>query len=356
MTINEISVKQPTPDGHRELAPELDRCRDLVRTGLTEAVPRLGSALQPVVSYHLGWTDVDGRPTVADTGKGLRGCLALLSGEAVGGSVQRLLPGAVGVELIHNFSLLHDDVIDLDQERRHRPTAWTVFGIGPAIVAGDALLTLALKVLLEVGSQPGADAASALLDATALMIEGQQLDLSFQAQRDLSIEDVLDMSRRKTGALIGVSATIGAILACADRATVAALEDFGINLGIAFQAVDDLLGTFGDSSVTGKDVGGDVRRRKLTLPLVTALSRQGAEAEELSAIMKADHDLDEWHVNRATKLIEACGGRDLTVEHAQRHYDAAVAALEKVQPSGAVATNAWLALHGIAAFSVRRSY
>jgi geranylgeranyl diphosphate synthase type I len=184
------------------------------------------------------------------------------------------------------------------------------------------------------------------------MIDGQAVDLSYQVRRDITAEDVLEMSARKTGALIGCAASIGAVLAGADPATCAALHRFGLSLGIAFQAVDDILGTWGDPEVTGKDVGSDMRRRKLTLPLAVALSREGAEAEELRAILAIPGDLEPWHVNRAIRLVEACGGRDWTESQAKREFDSAIAALESVRGSAAAAD----LLRRIAEFSVARAY
>ena len=334
------------------LGASLAGYRTQLREAVSRAVTGVGPEIEPIVSYHLGRRDAEGRPTEGDDGKGLRGCLALLSAELVGGSAHAGVPGAVAVELVHNFSLLHDDIIDLDRERRHRPTAWTVFGLGPTIVAGDALLTLAVDLLLEQGGAAAREAVSTLLAATGRMIDGQAVDLSYQVRRDITAEDVLEMSARKTGALIGCAASIGAVLAGADPAACAALQQFGLSLGIAFQAVDDILGTWGDPEVTGKDVGSDMRRRKLTLPLAVALSGEGAEAEELRAIMAIPGDLEPWHVNRAIRLVEECGGRDWTVQQAKREFDSAIAALDSVGGSEQAAD----LLRRIAVFSVARAY
>ncbi|MFL6115501.1 MAG: polyprenyl synthetase family protein [Catenulispora sp.] len=334
------------------LGAVLDDRRTLLRRALTEAVDRLGADIRTVVSYHLGWTDLDGRPVAGDSGKGLRGCLALLGAEAFAGAPEPGLPGAVAVELVHNFSLLHDDIIDLDRERRHRPTAWTVFGVGPTIVAGDALLTLAADVVLAAGGAAAADAAELLLSATRAMIEGQAVDLSYQVRRDIPMADVVAMSEQKTGALIGCGAAIGAVLAGADRPSWGALREFGTRLGVAFQAVDDILGTWGDPSVTGKDVGGDLRRRKLTLPLAAALGHAGEAGAELRALMAATTDLEPWYVQRAAILVEACGGREWTERHAKEQFESALAALERTGVSGEPRE----LLHAIAAFSVGRAY
>ena len=187
------------------------------------------------------------------------------------------MPGGVAVELVHNFSLIHDDIIDTDTERHHRPTVWSVYGIGPAIVAGDALQILAHQVLLESPSGRGAAASAALADATAAMIAGQADDIAFETRRDVTVEQCMAMSAAKTGALLGCAASIGAILAGAPDATVGALRDYGRHLGLAFQAVDDLLGIWGDPSRTGKPAGSDLRQRKKSMPVVSALAAGGPE-------------------------------------------------------------------------------
>jgi geranylgeranyl diphosphate synthase type I len=335
------------------LVAKLRQCRDLVVTATKAVAPRLPAPLRPVVEYHMGWSDINGQPISGDAGKLLRGCLAVLSAEVVGRPAVVGVPAAVALELVHNFSLMHDDVIDLDRERRHRPTAWTVFGVGTAVLTGDALLATALEVLLD-DAERGADAAAALLRATALMIDGQARDMTFQAHQGRTVDDVLEMFSLKTGALFGAAASLGALLAGAEPAVVTALRQYGTNLGVAFQVIDDLLGILGDPAVTGKDVGGDVRRRKLTLPLAAALASDRPEADELHAIMKGSGELDSRHVNRAVQLIEACGGREFAEQCAAQHHDAAIKMLESVPATAAPA--AWESLNQIALFSIERQH
>ncbi|WP_330230949.1 polyprenyl synthetase family protein [Nocardia sp. NBC_00508] len=333
------------PDPHTALAER----RALLHDGMRRAVAELSDEIRPIITYHLGWTDPDGRPASGDAGKCLRGCLTLLSAEAVGATPEIAVPGAVAVELVHNFSLLHDDIVDLDRERRHRPSAWTVFGVGPTIVAGDVLLMRALDVL---GGTGNAEAAVELATATSTMIEGQAVDLSYQVRRDVAVDDVLTMSEKKTAALIGCSTSLGALLGGGSPDLVATLRDFGTALGIAFQAIDDILGTWGDPAVTGKDVGGDVRRRKLTLPLSAAMGRPGVEATELRTLMNNATDLTPAQVARAIHLIEHCGGRQWTERCANRHHQLALAALAVVDNG----TDAWRLLSEVGEFAVGRSY
>src|SRR5205085_6091659 len=170
---------------------------------LRGAVARLVPELRAPVHYHLGWADANGSPVQNGGGKGVRPALALLSAEAVGAPSTVAVPGAVALELVHNFSLLHDDVIDDDRERRHRPTVWALFGVGNAIITGDALFALALDVLLESGSpETGARAASSLVASTSAMIAGQARDMAFESRVDVSLDECIAMEAGKTGALL----------------------------------------------------------------------------------------------------------------------------------------------------------
>jgi geranylgeranyl diphosphate synthase type I len=323
----------------------LARSRQVFHPAIEAAVDRLAPELRQIATYHLGWTDASGQPVDAPGGKGIRPTLAILGAEAAWTAPQTGVPGGVAVELVHNFSLIHDDIIDTDTERHHRPTVWSVFGIGPAIVAGDALQILAHQILLEDCPDHGAAASAALADATAAMIAGQADDIAFEKRRDVTVEQCTAMSAAKTGALLGCASSIGAILAGAPPATVGALRDYGWHLGLAFQAVDDLLGIWGDPARTGKPRGSDLRQRKKSMPIVSALAAGGDEADELRALIlgpdrqdpneppAALGPLDADEVDRATYLVEACGGKEWTAVRAKSNLDAALGALERVRLS-----------------------
>jgi len=306
----------------------LSRAREEVEPALRRAVARLVPELRAPVHYHLGWADANGSPVQNGGGKGVRPALALLSAEAVGAPSTVAVPGAVALELVHNFSLLHDDVIDDDRERRHRPTVWALFGIGDAIITGDALFALALEVLLENDGVAGARAASSLVTSTSSMIAGQALDMAFESRLAVSLDECITMEDGKTGALLACAASIGARLAGAAHPLVAALETYGRHLGLAFQAVDDLLGIWGSPEVTGKSVHSDLRQRKKALPLVFALERgPSAATDELRALC-ANGTLTEHQVERAAELVQACGGRECTERFAEVHLEAALGALD----------------------------
>ena len=302
----------------------LNRIMELVEPELVNSVKKLSNELLPVIEYHFGWKTIKGIEAPEDTGKRLRPSLAVLSAEAVGRDLEVAIPGAVAVELIHNFSLIHDDIIDGDKERRHRPSAWTAFSIEDALIAGDALHTLAFQVLLEENTPERVQAARRLVDATTTMISGQAADMTFDDLPTISFEECLKMEAAKTGALLGYSSSVGAILSGADENTCNALEVFGYELGLAYQAVDDVLGIWGDPKITGKPAGNDLREKKKSMPVSIVLSANNSDSEKLLEIFSTKEDLDEEEIVRASALIENAGGREATLEEADKHLKRAI--------------------------------
>lgn len=304
----------------------LSRSREACTPALRRAVDRLDPHSRRITAYHLGWTDAAGNEAGGGGGKAVRGALALLSAEAVGAPAQVGLPGAVAVELVHNFSLLHDDVIDGDLQRRHRPTVWAQFGVAGAVLTGDAMLALATEVLLDEGTPEAVRAASLLSVTTRELIHGQFADVAFERRYDVSLAQCLAMAEGKTGALLGTAASIGAVLAGAGEPAVSALARYGRHLGLAFQLVDDLLGIWGDPQTTGKPVLADLRQRKMSLPVTRALSSPGPAARELAA-WYATTDDDEQSLRRAADLVEASGARAWAATHVRRQVQCAHQAL-----------------------------
>ncbi|GAA3841294.1 MULTISPECIES: polyprenyl synthetase family protein [Amycolatopsis] len=313
----------------------LQQGRQAVLPAMRAAVDRLDPASRAIAYYHLGWTDLDGNPT-SGGGKAVRPALALLSAEAAGAPPATGLPGAVAVELVHNFSLLHDDLMDGDTERRHRPTVWAVRGAASAILTGDAMLALANEVLLDAEG-PGAVAAARLLsEAVGELIRGQVLDVAFEQRDDVTLDECLDMAGGKTGALLSASSAIGAVLACAPARTVEALAGFGADLGLAFQLVDDVLGIWGEPSVTGKPVHSDLRARKKSLPVTYAVTHGGAPGRELAAWLTGGDVADDAAVRRAADLVDLAGGRAWALEEAHRRMAAGRQKLEDAEVPGRV--------------------
>lgn len=316
----------------------LEHSRDAVAPQLRAALERLDATSRTQAMYHFGWSTADGQPATGGGGKAVRAALALLSAEAAGAPRRVGLPGAVAVELVHNFSLLHDDVMDRDVMRRHRPTVWAVWGTASAILTGDALLALAQEVLLECESGHAKRAAALLATATRLLVRGQVQDLAFERRCDVTLEECLEMAAGKTAALLSASAAIGAVLAGAPQATVDALSAYGAHLGIAFQVVDDVLGIWGDPGVTGKPVYSDLRSRKKSLPVTYAMTQgPGAPGRELAGWLAGTDPVDEADLPRLARLVAAAGGRDWALEEAKRRLALAQSALDG-QVSEAVRT------------------
>ncbi|MDA8076287.1 MAG: polyprenyl synthetase family protein [Actinomycetota bacterium] len=300
-----------------EVPDALVRAAQLVAPALAAAVDELDPALREPVRHHL-----------AGGAKFVRAGLVLLAAAAVGERDRGALPGAVAIELVHNYSLLHDDIIDRDRERRHRPTVWARFGESVAIVAGDALAGLAMQVLLESPTARRVEAARRLANANQQMIAGQAADMAFESRGRVTVGECLEMERGKTGALLAASCAIGAVLGGAGEVTADALGQYGEHLGIAFQAVDDVLGVWGEPAVTGKPVGADLLARKKALPVAVAFERGGAAADELSAILS--RPLGAGDVARATALMEEAGVRDAVIAIADEHLRTALGALDLV--------------------------
>jgi geranylgeranyl diphosphate synthase, type I len=314
----------------------LERARTLATPVLRAAVERLASPMDTVAAYHFGWIDAEGNPSDGDGGKAVRPALALLSAQAAGAAPEAGIPGAVAVELVHNFSLLHDDLMDGDEQRRHRDTVWKVHGPAQAILVGDALFALANEVLLELGTVEAGRATRRLTAATRALIDGQAQDISYEHRERVTVDECLEMEGNKTGALLACACSIGAVLGGADDRTADTLEKYGYHLGLAFQAVDDLLGIWGDPEATGKQTWSDLRQRKKSLPVVAALAAGGPASERLGELLAADAksaDFDSFSEEEfATRaaLIEEAGGRQWTTEEARRQHAIAGEALAAV--------------------------
>ncbi len=326
-------------------APDiLGRARELVDPAIAAALGGLCEELRVPAEYHF-----KGR------GKGTRPALAILSAEAVGAPSETAVPGAVAIELIHDFSLIHDDIIDNDAERRHRPTVWAKFGTGVGVVVGDALHALAFEVLLSDPSPPRVSAAKNLAEAVSAMIAGQSMDMAFEEMPSVTLQQCLAMEQGKTGALLAYASSVGAILAGAEDTVVEELADFGAHMGVAFQAVDDLLGIWGDPERTGKPAGADLRERKKSVPVVIALNSDTSEAEEL-ADLYARPEWDAGGVDAARALVEAGGGREHTQALARDHYDLAVSALDSLSSCEGVVVEVVEEMRSLAEFIVGRDF
>lgn len=290
------------------------------------------SHLTRMTRYHMGWEDADGRPA-EKSGKALRPSLLLLACEAAGGDPRQALPAAGAVELVHNFSLIHDDIQDRDRERHHRPTVWAVWGEAQAINAGDALLALARLALLRLHDE-GVPAATALAAARVLdertleMVEGQVMDLAFEDSPHVELDDYLSMIGKKTGALFDCSLHLGALVGGSDRDVAGGLGKVGRLLGSAFQIRDDMLGIWGAEYRTGKETAADIRRHKKSLPLVYALNSGDEFALECVDKAYHKHDLSENDVSTVLRALDAIGAQAYCAARAEEQMTAALALLD----------------------------
>jgi len=237
------------------------------------------------------------------------------------------VPAAVAVELVHNFSLLYVDNMDGTTERRHRPTAWTVFGVGPAILAGDALQSLANDLLLEGPAPQNVWASRCMSAAVQRLISGQGADLAFERRDHVTVDECLDMAADKTAALMACACSIGAIYVGAPASTAMTLTSFGAYIGLAFQLTDDLLGIWGSTEVTGKPVRSDLRSRKKSLPVVAALASDSNAGRELAALLAVAEPLSEDELLHAAELVVAAGGKKWVEAEADSALSSAIGCL-----------------------------
>ncbi|MBN1669202.1 MAG: polyprenyl synthetase family protein [Anaerolineales bacterium] len=306
-----------------------------VEASLQQAVARLNGAdfseLHRMMAYHMGWQGHDAGPEAQ--GKRIRPLLVLLSTAACQADWQSALPAATAIELVHNFSLIHDDIEDNSPLRRGRPTVWTRWGIPQAINTGDAMFTLAHLVLLdlvETANEHIAFQAARILQQTCLQLtQGQFLDMSYEQQRALPIAAYWPMVSGKTAALLSACTEIGALVAGVTAQRQQAFRTFGLNLGLAFQALDDLLGIWGDADKIGKSATSDLVEGKKSLPVLYGLAQQGEFARQwLQGPVAAQQ------VPALAALLEAEGARNYTQQEAERLTEMALQALQQAKPQG----------------------
>lgn len=288
-----------------------------------------------MMQYHMGWVDQSGSPVLSKGGKRIRPMLCLLVSAALGGNIDHVRPAAAAVELIHNFSLLHDDIQDQSPTRRNRDTVWAIWGSPQAINSGDsmfALAHLAIPRLAPPDLPPDVQVRMlTILDETSLeLTRGQHLDISFEAREAVSVDEYLDMIRGKTAALISAAAEMGALAAGADESTQRNYREFGRNLGVAFQIEDDMLDIWGAPEHTGKQAAVDVYQRKKSLPVLFGLEKSKALRKRYAAA----GEFGPKDVEQIIGELEATGAKHYAEEQAQHYSDLTVQHLEAADPSG----------------------
>jgi geranylgeranyl diphosphate synthase type I len=325
--------------------------RQAVEEELRQIVARSNGAgleeFRSMIAYHLGWEGQGAGP--AAQGKRIRPLLVLLTAAASGGKWQNSLPAAASVELLHNFSLVHDDIEDNSSLRRGRQTLWKKYGIAQAINTGDTIYTLAFLSLhnLEKLTTPAITLKGfqILSDACLQLTQGQYLDLSSELRGDLTLESYWPMVNGKTAALLSACAQLGALVSDASAQIFNAYRQFGRYLGLAFQAQDDLLGMWGDAALTGKSNESDLASRKKSLPVLYGLSRGGEFAQRWAQGPFNDKEVRQW-ANQLT--VE--GAREFTQAQVEKLTQLALEALEDARPLGLPGE----ALHSLALELLRR--
>ena len=310
-----------------------------------------------MLRYAMGWCDAQGRPVDAPVGKMLRPALCLFACEAVGGRPSSAVPAAAALELIHNFSLIHDDIQDRDEVRRHRPTLWAIWGEAKALVAGNTMRVAADLSLWDLFEHGHTDAsvlqvADLLTTAYLDMTEGQYMDLEFEGRPDIGLNDYFGMISRKTGALIRCSMSIGAAIGSGDAEVVDAFEHCGRSLGLLFQIRDDMLGVWGKAETTGKPLGADIRRKKNSLPVVYAMSEAGGEGRGLLHEVYGRPEVTDDDVEVVLDVMEDAGARRYCESLAMEHRDQALEPLRPLELS----PSAYNGLEELTSFLVAREH
>ena len=304
----------------------LSQYTSLIEGGLRVALAG-DSLLYAILRYHVGLEDEHGAPSLA-FGKLIRPSLVLFTTEELGGNIEQALPAAIGLELVHNFSLIHDDIQDHDEVRRGRKTVWSLYGIAQAINAGDLMQALAVAQ----GARAGKEIVAALVEATVAMIEGQGLDLVFEKKKveEVDVASYLDMIDKKTGALICCAFRMGGLLAGSPTDVVQDLVEMGRDLGRAFQIRDDLLGIWGNGTVTGKPQGSDIRRKKKSLPVSMAFAQACSEDRDFLTEVYSREEIEDEDAERVIALMERANVRQTCEEQVNAHLAQARAQLATI--------------------------
>lgn len=297
-------------------------------------------SLYGMIRYHLGWVDEQFSDVRADAGKRVRPVVCLLSAGAAGGDPGHAIPVAAGIELLHNFTLMHDDVQDRSTMRRGRPTVWHLWGEAQAINAGDATFALSQLAVLR-GRSAGldgetlADIVDAFNRMTLQIVEGQVLDLGFEQRSHVSPDDYLRMISGKTAAIVAFATWAGARVAGCTAETCERYREFGRLLGLGFQVRDDYLGIWGDNSMTGKQAGDDIRGRKQSIPIIMLLeSLTESQRQELQRIY-AREALTDQDVKRVTSMLDEHNVARLVDDLTERYHDQALELLYQIAGSSA---------------------
>ncbi|MFW6042481.1 MAG: polyprenyl synthetase family protein [Chloroflexota bacterium] len=337
----DISISQMVPAVEREM----------------KSVLRFEEATTPdpfygMMHYHMGWVDADLQPEESNGGKRIRPVLCLLSCAAAGGSWEQAVPAGAAIELLHNFTLIHDDIQDASPTRRGRPTVWKLWGMEQAINSGDCMFALAHSALYRLADQgvPPATVVRAAesFDHTCLKLtQGQYRDMDFETRQDVTVDEYLEMIGGKTAALLTHCGELGALIAGAEEEKITHYAMFARELGLAFQVKDDILGIWGNEEAIGKSAATDIETRKKTLPVLYGLN----QSTDLRALYEQPEN-GQGFVSDVVQLLDECGARTYAETMAARYSESAISHLDAAQPEGDAAR----ALHDLADLLLTRQH
>lgn len=305
-----------------------------------------------MMHYHMGWLDDKMLPASSNSGKRIRPILCLLACSAAGGDWQQAVPAAAAIEILHNFSLVHDDIQDASPTRRGRATVWTLWGEAQAINTGDAMFALAhlaLNRLDQRGVSPAilVQAYRRFDETCVALTRGQHEDMNFESRDQVSVDEYLQMITGKTAVLISLCCELGGLVAGAGAEPVIHLAKFGLDLGLAFQIHDDVLGIWGDESITGKSVATDIATRKKTLPVLYGLEK----SEKLRELYQGEGNGHSF-VEQACSLLNETGAQQYAESQVREYSESALAHLAAAHPVDPAAT----ALHQLSTMLLKRDH
>ena len=315
--------------------------------------------LDQILGYHLGWYDKDKKPTQYNRGKQIRPLLNLLSCGAYGGNADDALSMSAAIELLHNFSLIHDDIMDNSEQRRGRDSVWHIWGRNQAINAGDGAYGLSFQLLADaelptIQPQTIIYAQRLLSKACVDTVYGQMLDISFEDREMVSSAEYVQMTSLKTGPLLGAALGGGALFAGAPWPVAQSLSTIGRDLGVAFQIQDDILGIWGDTQQTGKSADDDLTAKKKSFHVIWAMENLPQSAtQELHTLYQNDAPLSPEITNNIRTILDEGGVQEAISAVVQGRYDTLVNALETYYPKKSVYRSE---LFSIIAFIVNRPF
>lgn len=338
----------------RELSPQ-------IVAAMRDAFPTVRSAVElyyAMMHYHLGWVDEHLQPTNASSGKLIRPLFVLLGNRVFGGCDEQALPLAAGVQLLHDFSLIHDDIEDNSPTRRGRPTAWRIWGLAQGINAGDCMFALAHRSIYRM-ADVGVPAERVLrilrdFEETVLRLcEGQYMDMSAEGQMNISVEQYIEMIRGKTAALTAASVGLGAQISTDDEQQIAAMWEMGEAIGLAFQMQDDLLDIWGVPEVTGKPFATDLVQRKMSLPVIHGLANASAQDRTQFETLYRQTELSRTDLETLLAILDGTRSRSYVEGLIHAEYQRATQAFERIVPADESALNE---LRGLANSLLHRAH